>query len=93
MVLTFEWRIHLCSRYSYTCTLHTGSSLDAGLGITGGVGGALLLIILVMAVLLILLTVHIRKSGSQDISTATTTGEALDTCASYALATLMASEI
>ncbi len=56
----------------------TESSLSVGLvgGIAGGVGGALLLIILVMAVLLILLTVHIRKSGSQDIST----GEALDTC-------------
>ena len=46
-------------------------------GIAGGVGGALLLIILVMAMLL--LTVRIRKSGNQDISTATTTGEALDT--------------
>ncbi len=46
-------------------------------GIAGGVGGVLLLIILVMAVLL--LTVSIRKSGNQDISTATTTGEALDT--------------
>ena len=54
-------------------------------GIAGGVGGALLLIILVMAMLL--LTVRIRKSGNQDISTATTTGEALDTCTSYALAT------
>ncbi len=46
-------------------------------GIAGGVGGALLLIILGMAVLL--LTVRIRKSGNQGISTATTTGEALDT--------------
>ena len=58
-------------------------------GIAGGVGGVLLLIILVMAVLLILLTVRIRKSGNQDISTATTTGEALDTCTGY----IMASEI
>ncbi len=60
----------------------TESSLSVGVvgGIAGGVGGVLLLIILVMAVLLILLIVHIRKSGSQDISTATTTGEALDTC-------------
>ncbi len=66
----------------------TESSLSVGLvgGIAGGVGGALLLIILVMAVLLILLIVHIRKSGSQDISTATTTGEALDTCTSYTMA-------
>ena len=57
----------------------TESALSMGLvgGIAGGVGGVLLFIILVMAVLLILLTVHIRKSGSQDISTATTTGEAL----------------
>ncbi len=47
-------------------------------GIAGGVGGVLLFIILVMAVLLILLTVRIRKSGNQDIGTATTTGEALD---------------
>ncbi len=58
-------------------------------GIAGGVGGALLLIILVMAMLL--LTVRIRKSGNQDISTATTTGEALDTWTSYALA-IMTSE-
>ncbi|XP_064403204.1 protein psiR-like isoform X3 [Halichondria panicea] len=51
------------------------SSLSVGVvgGIAGGVGGVLLLIILVMAVLLILLTVRIRKSGNQDISTATTT--------------------
>ena len=64
----------------------TDSLLSMGVvgGIAGGVGGALLLIILVMAVLLILLTVRIRKSGNQDISTATTTGEALDTCTSYA---------
>ncbi len=64
----------------------TESSLIVGLagGIAGGVGVVLLLIILVMA---ILLTVHIRKSGSQDVSTATTTGEALDTRTSYALAT------
>ncbi|XP_064403217.1 uncharacterized protein LOC135348800 isoform X2 [Halichondria panicea] len=50
------------------------SSLSVGVvgGIAGGVGGVLLLIILVMAVLLILLTVRIRKSGNQDISTATT---------------------
>ncbi|XP_064403231.1 uncharacterized protein LOC135348807 [Halichondria panicea] len=49
------------------------SSLSVGVvgGIAGGVGGLLLLIILVMAVLL--LTVRIRKSGNQDISTATTT--------------------
>ena len=69
--------------HAHICT--TGSSLDVGLvgGIAGGVGGALLLIILVMAVLLILLIVHIRKSDSQDISTATTTGEALDTRTSY----------
>ncbi|XP_064403235.1 multiple epidermal growth factor-like domains protein 10 isoform X2 [Halichondria panicea] len=51
------------------------SSLSVGVvgSIAGGVGGVLLLIILVMAVLLILLTVRIRKSGNQDISTATTT--------------------
>ncbi len=85
-----KWCLHLSGVFIYnnyvhnipihTCTLHTTeSSVDVGLvgGIAGGVGGALLLIILVMAVLLILLTVHIRKSGSQDISTATTTGEAL----------------
>ncbi|XP_064403225.1 uncharacterized protein LOC135348804 isoform X1 [Halichondria panicea] len=47
------------------------SSLSVGL--VGGIAGVLLLIILVMAVLLILLTVRIRKSGNQDISTATTT--------------------
>ena len=78
--------------HAHTITLVT--SVDVGLvgGIAGGVGGALLLIILVMAVLLILLTVRIRKSGNQDISTATTTGEALDTCTSYALA-IMTSEI
>ncbi len=56
-------------------------------GIAGGVGGVLLLIILVIAVLL--LTVRIRKSGNQDISTATTTGEALDTCTSYIVASLI----
>ncbi len=69
----------------HACALVTDSSLSMGLvgGIAGGVGGVLLLIILVMAVLLILLIVRIRKSGSQDISTATTTGEALDTCTSY----------
>ncbi len=59
--------------------LYTTLSVGVVGGIAGGVGGAIimLLIILVMAVLLILLTVRIRKSGSQDISTATTTGEAL----------------
>ncbi len=64
-------------RYSYIYyTVLAESSVDVGLvsGIAGGVGGALLLIILVMAVLLIVLTVRIRKSGSQDISTATSTG-------------------
>ncbi len=75
--------------HAYTIVLVTDFSLSVGVvgGIAGGVGGVLLLIILVMAVLLILLTVRIRKSGNQDISTATTTGEALDTCTSYALAT------
>ena len=65
--------------HAYTIVLVTDSSLSVGVvgGIAGGVGGVLLLIILVMAVLL--LTVRIRKSGNQDISTATTTGEALDT--------------
>ncbi len=73
--------------HAYTIVLVTDSSLSVGVvgGIAGGVGGVLLLIILVMAVLL--LTVRIRKSGNQDISTATTTGEALDTCTSYVLAT------
>ena len=75
--------------HAYTIVLITDSSLSVGVvgSIAGGVGGVLLLIILVMAVLLILLTVRIRKSGNQDISTATTTGEALDTCTSYVLAT------
>ncbi len=68
--------------HAYTITLVNVRVVG---GIAGGVGGVLLLIILVMAVLL--LTVRIRKSGNQDISTATTTGEALDTCTSYALAT------
>ncbi len=65
--------------HAYTIVLVTESSLSVGLvgGIAGGVGGVLLLIILVMAVLLILLTVRTRKSGNQDISTATTTGKAL----------------
>ena len=63
--------------HAYTIVLITDSSLSVGVvgGIAGGVGGVLLLIILVMAVLL--LTVRTRKSGNQDISTATTTGEAL----------------
>ncbi len=82
IIQTFTILLH-----AYTIVLVTESSLSVGVvgGIAGGVGGVLLLIILVMAVLL--LTVRIRKSGNQDISTATTTGEALDTCTSYALAT------
>ena len=74
IIQTFTIMLH-----AYTIVLVTDSSLSVGVvgGIAGGVGGVLLLIILVMAVLL--LTVRIRKSGNQDISTATTTGEALDT--------------
>ncbi len=84
--------VNLVSAIQYCTTIQstqsvlistTETSLSVGLvgGIAGGVGGVLVLIILVMAVLLILLKVRIRKSGSQDISTATSTGKALDTCA------------